>query len=180
MNAFYQAPHAKKRFARGFTLVESMVYMALLVVLFAGIVQAVVLLSSSYRSVRSVRSVESSAIQAIDRMTREIRNATAIEASQTTFNNSPGSLALITTDGAGNPLNLRFHVQGGRLMLQENGVNLGPITSSDVSVTSLVFRSFSTTTSSAVKIELNLSSASTSLYNVNEKFYTTSVLRGSY
>ncbi|HEY1037484.1 MAG TPA: type II secretion system protein [Candidatus Paceibacterota bacterium] len=166
--------------SKGFTLIESLVYIALLVILFVGIVQAVAMLSSSYRSVRTVRSVESSATQAIDRMAREIRNADEVNAAQTVFDNNPGSLSLLTSDDEGNESTLRFHVSGGRLMLEENGSSLGPVTAADVVVTSLVFRSFATTTSAAVKIELNLSSASTSPYVVNEKFYGTAVLRGSY
>lgn len=171
---------SRRKEERGFTLVESMIYIALLVVLFAGIVQAVILLSSSYRNVKTVRSIESSAIMAIDRMNREIRNAISVNTAQTTYNSSPGSLALVSFDSDGDPLAIRFYISNQRLMLEENGVSLGPLTSADTAVTSLIFRSFSTTTSSAVKIELQLANASTSSYAITKNFYTTAVLRGSY
>lgn len=167
---------------KGFTLVESMIYLAILVFLLVGVVNAVITLTSMYRKVRVVKSVESSAVVLMDRIIRETRNATSIYSAQTSWNISNGSLALNTTDSAGSASIIRFYIatSTARAMLEENGVNLGPLTDSNVRVSSLVFRSYSTTTSSAVKIEMTLESASTSPLYVSRNFYGTAVLRGSY
>ncbi len=166
--------------AGGFTLVESLVYLAIFVVLLAGIVNAISVLSSSYRNVRTARSIESSAISLMDRIIREVRNSTSIDSAQSSFGINPGSLSLNVVDGSGNPSTIRFYVSNQRVILEENGMSLGPVTASNVTVSSLVFRSYSTTTSSAVKIEMTLSSASTSKVFVTRNFYGTAVLRGSY
>lgn len=167
---------------KGFTLVESMIYLAILVFLLVGVINAVMTLTSMYRKVRVVKSVESSAIALMDRIIRETRNAESVYPAQTSWNISSGSLALNTTDSAGNASIVRFYVATGtmRSMLEENGVNLGPLTDSNVRVSSLLFRSYSTSTSAAVKIEMTLESASTTPLYVLKNFYGTAVLRGSY
>lgn len=165
---------------RAFTLIEILIYIALLVVILVGVVNAIAMLSSSYRNVSVAKSIEGSAINLIDRIVRETRNAESIDAANSSFGVTPGTLSLNTFDASDNPMTVRFSVSNGRVILTENGISLGPITSSNVAVTSLIFRSFSTTTSSAVKIELTLESASTSPVYFSRNFYGTAVLRGSY
>lgn len=171
-----------KKNQKGFTLVESMIYLAILVFLLAGVINAVITLTSMYRKVRVVRSVESSAVILMDRIIRETRNADSINSAQTSWNISNGSLALNTTDTSGASSVIRFYIATGtsRAMLEENGINLGPLTDSNVRVTSMLFRSYSTSTSAAVKIEMTLESASTSPLYVSRNFYGTAVMRGSY
>ncbi len=167
---------------RGFSLAESLVYMALLVFLLVGIINAIVMLSSMYRNVRTARSVESSAISLMDRIVRETRNAESINSAQTSWGISSGSLGLNTVDANGVTGTMRFYIatSTSRAMLEKNGVSMGPLTESNVIVTNLTFRSYATTTSSAVKIEMTITSASTSPVYITRNFYGTVILRGSY
>lgn len=167
---------------RGFSLAESLVYMALLVFLLVGIINAIVMLTSMYRNVRTARAIESSAISLMDRIVREVRNADSVNSAQTSWNISSGSLGLNSTDQSGTPTTIRFYIatSTSRAMIEENGASLGPITDGNVIVTNLIFRSYATTTSSAVKIEMTITSASTSPIFISRNFYGTAVLRGSY
>jgi len=164
----------------GFTLVETLVYLGLAVILLSGIVQAIVTLTAAYRNVKTARDIESSAIAVMDRIVRDTRDATSINTAQSTFNLNPGILYLNTYNASSTAITDKYYVANQRVMLSENGVLLGPLTSADVAVSSLIFRSYSTSTSNAVKIELTLTSASTSRVYITKNFYGTAVLRGSY
>jgi Tfp pilus assembly protein PilW len=166
---------------KGTSIVEALVYIAILVMLFAGIVRGVFMLTTSYRNVKVYRSIEVTAVNVMERMIREIRNATSVNTAQTSYTVSPGSLSLNTTNASGTAMTVRFYVatSTSRMYMEENGVNLGPLTPSDISVSSLVFKSFSTSTSAAVKIEMTLSSASSAV-SFSKNFYSTAVIRGSY
>ena len=163
----------------GYSLVEMIVYLALLTLLTIAIVNATVLMAQSYRNVKAVRSIESSAVSAMDRMEREIRNASNVNGSQTTYNSSPGSLMINTTDASGTAATLRFYLSSNKVMLDRNGASIGPLTSSDSIVSSLIFRSISTSTSAAVKIELTIQSGTTTSY-ISKNFYDTAIMRGTY
>lgn len=157
----------------GYTLPEVLIYIAILSVLLVAIVQSLLLLTNSYKNIKAVRSIESSAITAIDRMETDIRGAESINTGNSSFNVNPGVLTITT--GA---TTTKFYVSNQRMYVDENGVQVGPLTNADVKVTSLIFRSISTTTSSAVKIEMSLQSSYSSALTKN--FYMTTVLRGSY
>lgn len=165
---------------KGFTLIEALVYIALLTVMFLGVVKTLTLLSTSYRKVEAVRSLETSAIISMDRILRVTKDATSIDTAQSSFNVSSGVLALNGLDANSTPVSISFSLSGGRIMLAENGVNLGPLTTGDTNVTSLIFRQYSTTTSSAVKVEMIMTNASSAPFSTTRNFYGTAVLRGSY
>jgi hypothetical protein len=64
-------------------------------------------------------------------------------------------------------------------MIDNNGSPAGPITQSNMQVTSLHFKIMATTTSKAIKYEV-IMEGPTSTPNISEKFYGTAVLRGFY
>ncbi|MFA6536659.1 MAG: hypothetical protein WCT25_04510 [Candidatus Paceibacterota bacterium] len=163
----------------GISLVEILIYVAVMTMFLILIVNAVQSFSKSYRSMHSAQNVELSAETALERLTREIRGATSVDTAQSTLGSSPGILFLNTTDDAGTALTVKFFLSGQVLHVSENGVDQGPLTSSAVRVTNLVFRSITATKSKAVKIELATESGSGSDYR-SKSFYSTVVMRGSY
>lgn len=162
----------------GFSLVEEVVYIGLFIILLLAVVNATIVLATTYRNIQAVRNIEISAITSMDRMVKEIRNGTSVNTSQTTWSTNPGSLMINSVNASGTSATVRFYVTNSQLMLEENGVAVGPLTSSAVKVTNLVFRNITTANSSAVKIEMTLQSSSTK--PVTKYFYDTSLLRGSY
>ena len=168
-----------KRKTGGYSLIELIIYMALMTLLLAGVVQSTLLLTQGYRNVKAVRNIENSAIYSMDRMVREIRNAVSIDGSQTSYNTAQGSLKLNTTDDSGTAETVRFYVTGGKVMFQRNGSDVGPLSVSSATVSSLVFRSIATSTSQAIKIELTVESGTSTSY-FTKNFYETATIRGSY
>lgn len=174
----HRKQHKKMSAMKGFTLVETLAYIGILLILLTAIVQSLVLLTSSYRNIKLVRSIENSAIASLDRMTREIKNATDIVSAESSFNTTLGQLTLQNASSTGSST-VSFFVSNNRVMVSENGVTVGPLSSSNIQVTSLTFRSLATTTASAIKIEMTLV-GSTTQTTVTKNFYTTGVIRGTY
>lgn len=160
-------------------MVELLIYIFLLALLLTVMINSTVLLSASYRNIKSVKEIESSAISTLDRMVKEIRAAESVDTTQTAYNISPGALKINTTDSGGNPTTMKFYLVNQRLMMDQGGVQLGPLTTQSVRVTNLVFRSIATSTIQAIKIEMTIESGA-STYYVTKNFYGTATLRGSY
>lgn len=158
---------------KGYSLVETIIYVAMLTVLIGAIVYATMILFSVYKRTKTIRSVEVSAIDSMDRIIRDIRNATSVNAGASSFNSSSGILGLIS--GA---TTTRFYLNNQRIYVEENGSVLGALTASGANVTSLIFRYIQATSSVAVKVEMTITSSSTPDFSKN--FYDTAVVRGSY
>jgi len=148
---------------KGFTLVETLVYAALFVILLGAIINSTFLLSTSYRHVKDVKNAQMSALVAMDRISREIRQASTINGAGTSYNIPSGSLLLDT--GA------EFFLADGKIMMEQNNVSQGALTTNNVQVGTLMFRRIDTGNSQGVKIEMTIE---------NKNFYNTVMLRGSY
>ena len=164
---------------RGFTLVEMVVYTAMLVVILLIIVSFIVSFGKAYNVLKSTIHINNSAIVSFERMVREIRLASNVDTAASILDTHPGRLALTTTDASGAPITLEFYINSGALMLRQEGVDVGPLTRSDVTITNLVFRSFSNGRSEAVKVEVTLESVVADTTKV-KNFYGSAVLRESY
>lgn len=161
---------------KGYSLVETLVYVLIFTILFGTIVTVTVLLSNSYRNIKALRDIESSAIATMNRMGREIKNSNTVDGTGTVYNVSPGSLLL---DTASSTEDVKFYLSSGKIMLQEGTATIGALTLDSVTVTSLIFKPIVSTSSEAVKVEMTLE-ARGGKGTISKNFYTTAVLRGSY
>ena len=170
----------KARYSRaGFSLVEMMVYVALLTVILVAVVNMLLVMSRAYSFYKVSRRLQSSAVFALDRMVRDIRNSRNVDLSASALGVSPGVLTLNTTQATGTPETLQFYVSNDVLRLKQDSGDIGPLTIDGVTVRSLVFRHMNTGISQAVKIELTLGSGAGSFAR-SANFYATALLRDSY
>lgn len=158
---------------RGNTLIELIIYVALLVVLVGAVVTILTSIVRSYQFVESSLDLERNMI-AVDRIVREVQAASLVNEGSSTFDASPGVLVLTMPSGATRTISL----SGGAITLSENGGLLGALTSNDVVVTDLIFRYFNGFFSESIQIETTLE-AGTGTHYRSETVYTTTVLRGS-
>lgn len=168
---------SKKKNA-GFSLPETLVYVLILVLLSAVLINGAVAASRSFVAIKINRDIENAAETVVSRITREIRGAEGL-ASGSVFDANSGVLNLNTKDELGNPLVLSFYVSDQTAVLSENGGVAVPITGSFVEVNSLVFRHYTASSSEAVRIELSLSEAFRGV-TTTEKFYDSGIIRSSY
>ncbi len=142
-------------------------------------VSIIINISGSYKRIKVVAALDSGASTALNRMILEIRNAKSVDTATTTFNTNPGKLGLVTSDSSGNPTTVQFYLTNGVIRLISGNLDQGPLTPSGTRVTSLIFRSLSTTTSQAVKIEMQVEGRQGKEVKTNS-YYSTVILRGSY
>ena len=155
----------------GFSIIEILVYISILVFMLAIILEVVVSVTRRERIATSTRDIENSAVLVAERITRETRQAQSINLSSSILGVHPGKLVL-----DGESRTLEFHLINGRINLKENGVDAGPLTSSTTKVTNLKFTRSATSTTEAIRTELTLESG-TSTYYKTETFYFSSSIR---
>lgn len=165
--------------ARGFSLLETLFYVAILALSLLAVMQTLAVVTRSYAVFRAAGRIERDAALSLERMMREIRDANDIAAAGSAFGAHPGRLLLNTTTAAGAARAVEFYVNSGALSLKEDGVISGPLTSGNTTVSNLVFRNIATARSKGVKIEMTISSGSGAAAR-SENFYATAVLRNSY
>ena|SRR3989338_5939229 len=166
-------------FRRGFSLVETLFYVAILSFSLLAIMQTLIVVTRSHGVLRSAQRVEQEAAISIERMIREIRDSKNLDDNGSVFNAHPGKLLLNSTNVSGLQRTVEFSLDGGKLSLKENGVVTGLLTSMQISISNLVFRKISTARSQGVKIEMTMQSGTSSTART-ENFYVTAVLRDSY
>lgn len=170
----------------GFSLVEAIIYVAIVSFLFSAIVYSSVEIMKTYKKAKSRGQIENSANVALDRMMREVRSATSVDTSASCLYDPPFAAGCDPEIGiiklnkivSGVPHTVRFYVVDGQVMVDEDDVLLGPITSKRTTIDALRLRRSATSTSETLKVELTISS--TSFPEIVSDFYTTGVLRGSY
>lgn len=163
----------------GYSIVEILIYIAVFAVLTTVVMNAFIVLTSFYAQNRTHHDLLENGNSVMERMSREIRSANNIRTGTSTLGTSPGVLDLDSVDASNNAQTVKFSTTSGELNLSVNNTNLGNLLSSNVQVTSLVFRKITTTNSTAVKIEMTLRDTKDQT-SLEENFYDTIILRGGY
>jgi hypothetical protein len=164
---------------KGSSVVEAVIYIFIFSLLSLAVVNALQSVTRSYRLIQASFALESVGHTALERIARDARDSTSIDTAVSTFGTSPGNLVLNGTDSSGNDQTIEFYVLNGAIRVKENNVDIGPLTSSKATVTSLIFTSIITGNSQAVRIEVTAESGQGETYK-SRTFRTTAVLRGSY
>ncbi|MEK7460110.1 MAG: hypothetical protein AAB628_01000 [Patescibacteria group bacterium] len=163
---------------RGFTLIETIIYVSFLAILSAIAIQSTLVVMNSFYKMRLTQSVNQSATVGLERMSREIRNAYAIDTTNSVFGTNPGRLTLMTKDSLGANMTIEFYVNNSELMYKENGVDKGSLMTKNARLTNLVFRQMANPNSQGVRIEMEIRDTR-GVLSESAKFYNTVVLRGS-
>lgn len=165
----------------GFTLLETLIYIALFALLSILLISSLVALLRSYTETRAQHDVLDSARISMERMTREIRGASSVDTAASTLGSSPGVLKLNTTDASGTAKTVQFSVSSNVLKLLDSvDGTTRDLTGSKVSITSLTFRNITTTAGSAVRVEMTIQEMRGGSSGRSFDFYDTVALRGSY
>ncbi len=85
---------------KGYTLVEAIIYIAILAILSIVFISLLFTMTQSYTKFRLERDLASSASLGLERLARETRQAKSIDLAST-LGSHPGRLFLKTTDSAG-------------------------------------------------------------------------------
>jgi len=164
---------------KGFTLVETLVYSALVVLLLFLIIESAFLVVNSYKTSRSYLDVNGTAVAAFSVLSRDIRRANIVDEINSTLGASSGRLVLLLKNDDGTHDTATFYLEDEKMKLSRNGVYIGELTQGNVAVTNLTFRLFSVASSTAIRTEMTLAPHNQPLVPALN-FYGTYMLRGSY
>src|SRR3989338_1492247 len=175
----YSSKHrgfVRRSLTEGFTILEMLIYIAILVLMLVVIMNAVISIVHSGRIINALRNIETSAMMSTERLARELRQAESVNIGLSILGSDPGELVLEGIDLLGNPRTVVFYLSSGTLMLSENGVDTGALSQSGARVSSLIFYPFSSSDALGIKTEITIESG-TSTYYRSEKFYSSAILR---
>ena len=160
--------HNKKA---GFSLIESLIYIAIIAVMAVLVVNVLLMTTKSYNSLKISRDINNSALTTLERITREIKTASDIDIAQSTFYVHPGKLTVSTSSAI-----TEFYLGNNILKIRENSVDMGSLIQQGSSVDNLVFRMLDNGTTKGIRIEMTISNTRGNLTKT-KKFYSFAVLR---
>lgn len=159
---------------RGYTLLEIVIYAAILAVIAILVVGSVLSIYQAFAKTRVERKLVLNGDIALETMIRGIRSATSSDTAVSVFGSSPGILQ-INADNSTE----KFSLSGTTLQIKRGASAAENLTSSDVSVTSLIFYATSTANSKMITVRISLQAGS-GVFQKTKNFYGSAVMRGSY
>ncbi len=165
------------RTSRGYTIIETVVYIALFAVLSLAFTQTMITIMKSYTQVEGNRDILDASHVVMERLGREIRGSQAIDGNSV-FHASTSDIYLSGEDSVGNARTVRIRKNGTNLEFYENGTLSGNLNPASIEVTSFEAAQVTSTNGSAIKFAVTF--RNTEGVIVTRTFYNTVVLRGSY
>jgi len=169
---------------KGFTLIETLVYIVVLAIIMVVVFSFIFWLSQSATKNKAMREALNNAKRAMEIMTHEIKEAVAIYIPTSVFSTSTGQLSLKTLNylpEGEEKSYIDFFLCQNRLCLKKEGKEPIAITSDKVEVKSLEFTQIAaTSTIPSIKISLEVnykSSANKPEYQASIKIVSTVSLR---
>lgn len=162
------------RHSGGFSLIEMVVYIGLLILLTAVGISSMLSFSDSFTRYRAEKQLTLQVRGALERMVADIRNATTVDLTSSDFATSTGALGLLAvgTEQA-------YTLTDGVITVSVDGGAASGLTGDGITIDSLTFYHYPSVTTELVRVEVT-ASATAGAATVSETYYTAAVLRGSY
>lgn len=173
----------KNKTQSGFTLIEMIIYVALVGVVAVMMNNFIIQASRSYQEMRAEREVVSNSRLILEQLTKNISRAGDVYAPTSKFNITTGQLSLITASSSLATYSYTdFWLDNGQLWMRQEGVGAEPISASSVKVTSFYMeRILQGLSRQAVKITLTVEYNSPTLVTVASSTLNSTIsLRGTY
>lgn len=164
----------KFKVQRGFSLVEMLVYIALLVVVTTAALALLLNFTDAFTRYRAEKILVRQLHEATERMVYDIQNAAAVNTVGSTFDVSPGTLML---DRVGS--SVTYTLSSGAITVAEDANPAVVQTSDAVTVSDLTFSHLTNARTEMVRVSVT-GSVTVGDYTATETFETSAVIRGSY
>ena len=165
---------------KGFSLIETVVYVALVAVFSVGVIQVLLSETNAWGRARTERNLNDTAMLVVERLSHEIRLAKSVTIGESSLGTHPGMLTLQTFSGASSndPSSITIFLDGTDLKMRRDSGSAVALSGNGVSITNLLFYRIASAKSEGVRIELTAQLPWKD--TVKEKKLTTAViLRGS-
>lgn len=142
------------RNTRGFTLIEMLIYIAIIGGIVASFVSFTFSVSNSRNKAYVIQEVQANTREAMEIITQKIRSASGVNAGSSIFDVDPGYLSLTMTSSSLNPTTIGLNHDNGVVEIKE-GVNASTtIMADETKTTSLIFTNL--TDGSRENIEISI------------------------
>ena len=158
---------------KGFTLIEMLVYMALLILISTAAVASLISMSDMFQQQKAQQLVTRNATVVLERFLSDMRVADAVDYFDSTLTIHPGKIAFIY--GA---TTTSYSMVGGVIETDVDG-SVSALTDSSVTVDQLRFYVHDNTVTELARIVMTLSATAGTITHT-ETFSVGAVLRGSY
>lgn len=163
----------------GFTLMEILIYVAIFAMLAGVVITSFTIVVGTFSNSQTNRDLQESGSTAMERMAREIRQASGVNVSNSVFGVTPGTLELDSTDSSGTARTVKFVYENNAIDMYYGGVLQGNLLGQNIVPTSLFFRNITTTSGSAIKIEMTIEDNRGKDHRT-ANYYDTIILRSAY
>jgi len=123
----------------GFTLIEVLIYVAILGAVVAAFIGFSISISSAKSKAYVAQEVQANARVALNLITQKILSANGINVGVSTFDVDPGGLSLAMANSNKNPTIISLNADNGQLQIREGIGEPLNITSDEVRITNLIF-----------------------------------------
>ena len=170
----------KKNNTAGFTIVETIIYFTMLSIITVLVIGSIISLFKNYNIIRANQQIENNAVTIIDKLTRDVRSARSVVTAQSSFGIPLGILTLdiasSTNDTAST--SVKLYLTGNKIRYAQNGVDIGNLSTSEVSISNFKIYYIGASSTEALKVELGIDSIShLNSTTTSKNFYTTIQLR---
>ncbi|MES2314661.1 MAG: hypothetical protein V4524_01860 [Patescibacteria group bacterium] len=163
---------------KGFTLLETIIYAAGLILLLGAMLTLLFTTYNWYRNATIGSRVDQVGTTLADRIERDIRTGQSIDTTNTAFATSSGTLSLNALVNSSNIVK-RYALTSGRISYQENSGALQYLSPTDITVTRFYLKDILTGVSEAVKFNIDIT-YSTKTGTTTRTYSDVSIMRNSY
>ena len=166
---------------KGFTLMELLVYIALIGLIGTAMVRYTIGVSNARNKNFVTQEVQAQGRTALQMISQRIRAANAVNATSSTFGTDPGVLSLAMSDSSKNPTIIDLTADDGRLRIKEGSSATQVISDDNLAITNLVFTDLtSTSLRENVRVQLTVEYNNTSgdvNFDASQTFQTSVSIR---
>jgi len=152
---------------KGYSMVELMIYLALLITVSVLVVDNIISLFKNYSIVKSNQEIEYNAINILDKLTRDTRRSKNVILNQSSFEIPQGAVALNTASNT-----IKFYLEDNKIKYMQDGNFVDNLSTKSVTVNNFKIYYISSTSTEAIRVELGLN-----IKSLYKNFYTTIQLR---
>ena len=144
-----------KHHRAGFTLVELIIYIAIVGLTVSALLTFVTAVSQSRSKTYVAQEVNANLRHALERIEREVRRANGIYVASSTWDTDPGELWLSMQDSAENPTVFSLDADDGSLQITQGNGSPLLLTQPDVGIVSLQFTALATSSRESVRVMID-------------------------
>lgn len=124
---------------KGATLIELLIYMAIVGLVIGGLVRFSVSITETRNKNYAIQEVNENLRRGMQEISSAIRRSSAIVVASSTFGIDPGTLVLSMSSSTLNPTIIQLNTDDGALVMKQGSMATSTITSNAVAVTELLF-----------------------------------------